>query len=75
MQFFYREILQCELEIRTHEHARRVLADWSRLKIPPTQVIQYQALAKQYVGATVDDITLTEDGKSYLINGKEISTI
>lgn len=74
MCFFYRQELQCELEIRTYAQAKRMLADWVRLQIPPAQVKAYQELIKGYVGATVEDVTLGKDGK-YLINGKSVDAI
>lgn len=75
MLFFYKGELQCELDIRSRLQARQMLADWARLKIPPPQVKFYQDLVKGYVGATVDDVTITEDGKSYCINGKPVANI
>lgn len=52
-----------------------MLADWARLQIPPAEVKHYQELIKGYVGATVDDVSLGEDGKTYYINGKSIDSI
>ena len=75
MQLFYNDELQCELRIRTYQLARQLLTDWARLKKPPTQILKFQELAKSYVGATVDDIAVSEDGDSYTINGKAVETI
>ena len=74
MKFYYRGELQCELEVRTALQARKLLDDWSRLKLPPAQIQRYQELAKRFVGATVDDVTLGPDGKHY-INGKAVDVI
>lgn len=74
MKFYYRDEFQCELEVRTASQARKLLDDWSRLKLPPAQIQQYQELIKGFVGATVDDVTLSPEGK-YYINGKAIDLI
>jgi len=73
-KFFYKKQFQCELEVRTYREARKMLDDWARLKIPPPQIKRYQELIKNYVGATVDDVTLGEDGE-YYINGKSTHVI
>ena len=74
MRFFYKEALQCQLEVRTAAEGRRLLADWARLKLPPAQIQQYYVLIKTYVGATVDDVSIRKDGK-YCINGKLVEEI
>ena len=52
-----------------------MLEDWARLKISPAQVLKYHNFIKGYVGATVDDVTLGKDGKTYYINGKSVDSI
>ena len=74
MEFFYKQEFQCELEIKTNKQARKMLDDWARLKIPPSQVKRYQELIQDYIGATVDDITVGEGGE-YHINGKPVGVI
>jgi len=75
MQFFYKQEFQCELEIRTYTQARKMLEDWARLEIPPAQVKLYQELIKNYVGATVDDVSIGKDGSTLYINGKSLDSI
>lgn len=72
MRFFYKEEFVCELRVVRYRKARNMLEDWARLQIPPAQVLDYQNLIKGYVGATVDDVTLGKDGKTYYINGKAL---
>ena len=74
MRFFYKGALQYQLEVRTAAEGRRLLADWSRLKLPPAQIQQYYVLIKTYVGATVDDVSIRKDGR-YCINGKPVEEI
>lgn len=74
MRFFYKQRLQSELEVRKNSTARKLLEDWARLRISPEQVQQYQRLTCNYVGATVDDVTIGQDGE-YYINGKSVETI
>ena len=74
MKFYYKQEFQCELEIRTYAQAKKMLADWARLKLPPAQIKAYQELVKNYVGATVDDVKIGRDGK-YYINGKSVDEI
>lgn len=75
MQFFYKSEFQCELIVRSNSQARQLLASWARLQIPPTQVKLYHGLIEGYVGATVDDVTVSDDGKTYYINGKSLAII
>lgn len=75
MQLLYNDELQCELRIKTHQQARQLLTDWARLKKHPAQILKFQELAQSYVGATVDDIVVSDDGESYFINGKLLETI
>jgi hypothetical protein len=74
MKFYHSGELQCELEVRTASQARKLLEDWSRLKKSPVEVQQYQELIKRFVGATVDDVTVSPEGE-YYINGKAIDLI
>lgn len=73
MSFFYKDELECELVVPTSEQARQLLIDWPKLDIPPAQIQFYYSLITNYVGATVDDITVSEDGNTYFLNGKPIS--
>ena len=73
MSFFYKEELECELIVRTSEQARQLLIDRPRLRIPPAQIQFRYDLITDYVGATVDDITVSEDGNTHYLNGKPIS--
>ena len=74
MRFFYKEEFQCELEVNSDSQARRMLADWARLKIPPAQVQYYQEVIRHYVGATVDDISVDRRGE-YVIYGRCVDVV
>jgi hypothetical protein len=43
------------------------------LLIPPAQIQFRYGLITDYVGASVDDITVSEDGNTHYLNGKPIS--
>jgi len=74
MQFFYKQEFQGELEVSSDSQARRLLADWARLQIPPAQVQYYQEVIKHYVGATVDDISVDRRGE-YVIYGRSVEVV
>jgi hypothetical protein len=74
MQFFYKQKFQGELEVSSDSQARRLLADWARLQIPPAQVQYYQEVIKHYIGATVDDISVDRSGK-YVIYGQSVQVV
>jgi hypothetical protein len=74
MQFFYKQEFQDELEVSSDSQARRLLADWARLQIPPAQVQYYQEVIKHYVGASVDDISVDRRGE-YVIYGQSVEVV
>ena len=74
MQFFYKQEFQDELEVSSDSQARRLLADWARLQIPPAQVQYYQEVIKHYVGASVDDISVDRRGE-YIIYGQSVEVV
>ena len=72
-RFYYEGQLQYQLKVRSVREARQMLSDWARLPYSPEQLQFCYQLCSEYVGATIDDITI-EEGR-YLINGKAIATI
>ena len=74
MQFFYKQEFQGELEVSSDSQARRLLADWARLQIPPQQVQFYQEVIRHYIGAKVDDISIDQSGE-YVIYGRSVEVV
>ena len=74
MRFYYKQIFQDELEVESDSQARRLLADWARLQLPPAQVQYYQEVVRHYVGATVDDISVNSRGE-YVIYGQYVDVV
>jgi len=72
---YHNDILVTAVKVRSVLEARSILNDWARLKISIEDVIYFQQIAKEYVGCTIDDVRYADDGKTVLINGKQIENI
>jgi len=72
---YYDDELMTTIKVKSILDARTTLNDWARLEINIEDLLHFQQIAKEYVGCTVDDIKYAEDGKTVLINGKQIEHI
>lgn len=75
LECYFEEQLVATIKVKSILDARATLNDWARLKISIEDLVYFQQISKEYVGCTVDDIQYAEDGKTVLINGKQIENI